>query len=173
MRAHTHPFRSSRRDFLGLVLFAIASVRPAHAWTQHRFDPKELADYRLAPEVFKRFAHATRLIATTLGSDSRFEREPLITKEILVTGDAPDMAAALQKRLDSEPALAPALFAADISSHEYAAFAIALFAAWLAHGFLKSGAMRRVPPGAAADNVAFIAAHDKQVAAVLKQLNLD
>ena len=65
-----------------------------------------------------------------------------------------------------------ALFAADISSREYATFAIALFAARLAHGFVESGAMRRVPQGVAADNVAFVAAHAGEIAIVARQLKL-
>jgi hypothetical protein len=138
-----------------------------------QFDTKTLAEYRLTEPVFKRFAHATRLLSNITHADARFEREPLITREISVSGDAPEMAAALQRRLDSEPALAAALFAADISAHEYALFAIALFAARMAAGFVKSGAMRRVPPGVAAENVAFVTAHEREITALLKQLKLD
>jgi hypothetical protein len=108
-----------------------------------------------------------------MNRDPRFAREPLFTREISVSGDAAEMAATLEHRLDNEPALAAALFAADISAHEYTAFALALFAARLAHGFLKSGAIRRVPPGVAADNVEFVTAHDAEVAALLKLLELE
>jgi hypothetical protein len=83
------------------------------------------------------------------------------------------MASALEKRLDSDPALSAALFAAEISAHDYATFAIALLGARLAHGFVKSGAMRRVPAGVAADNVAFIEAHHADISALLKLLNLE
>jgi hypothetical protein len=140
---------------------------------QRGFDAKELAAYRLTPAVFKRFAHATRLIAVIVERDARFVKEPLFTREISVAGDAPEMATALEKRLDGDPALSSALFAADISAHEYAGFAISLFAARLAQGFLKSGAMRRVPAGVAADNVAFVDAHAAEIVALLKQLNLE
>ena len=141
--------------------------------SQRGFDAKELAAYRLTPAVFKRFAHATRLIAAISEREARFQKEPLFTREISVAGDAPEMATALEKRLDSDPSLAAALFAADIGAHEYAAFAISLFAARLAQGFLKSGAMRRVPAGVAADNVAFADAHATEIAALLKQLKLE
>jgi hypothetical protein len=162
---------SPRRRFL-VALAAWLGGRRSPGATQS-IDARHLADYRLTPEVFKRFAHATRLIAAITQRDVRFHDQPLITREISVSGDAPAMAAALKQRLDTEPALAEALFAADISAHEYAVFAIALFAARLAQGFLRSGAMRRVPPGAATENVAFVATHEVEIVALLKQLNLE
>ena len=140
---------------------------------QASFNEKELASYRLTTAVLKRFAHATRLIAAAMQRDARFADQPLITREISVSGDAPEMAAALQHRLDSEPALTAALFAAEISAHEYATCALALFAARLAQGFRNSGAMRRVPEGVAADNVSFVNAHESEVATLLKQLHLE
>jgi hypothetical protein len=150
------------------------SCAPHHiSASQAPIDAKELANYRLSADVFKRFAHATRLIAAAMRRDPRFERDPLITRDISVSGEAAEMANALHARLDSEPALAPALFAADMTTREYVTFAIALFGARLAHGFVKSGAMRRVPPGVAADNVAFVDAHDTEIAALLKQLGLE
>ena len=141
--------------------------------TQQPFDARQIASYRLEESIYKRFAHATRLLGRTLRTDARFEREPLITREISVDGDAAEMASALQRRLDAEPALAAGLFAADISSREYALFAIALFAAHLAHGFVNSGAMRRVPPGVAADNVAFVAAHEREIRLLLQELKVE
>lgn len=155
--------------FLQVVL-AICAVRIVGA--AQPFDAKALASYRLTEPVFKRFAHASRLFAKVIAGSERYAREPLITEDISVAGDAPEMATALQRRLDEDAALTAALFAADISSREYATFAIALFAARLAHGFVESGAMRRVPQGVAADNVAFVAAHAEQIAAVARQLNL-
>jgi hypothetical protein len=140
---------------------------------QPTFDAAELANYRLTPAVFKRFAHATRLMAAAMLREPRFKNEPLITREISVSGEAVEMATTLQRRLDSEPVLAAALFAGDISAHEYSAFAIALFAARLAQGFLESGAMRRVPAGVAADNVAFVTANELEVSALLKKLDLE
>ena len=145
----------------------------ARGQTQFAFNARELAEYRLTAPALKRFGHATALIAAAMRRDSRFVDEPLITREIAVSGDAPEMAAALQKRLDTEPALSAALFAADMSAREYATFALSLFAARMAQGFLKSGAMRRVPDGAAADNVAFVTAHETEVAALLRQLHLE
>lgn len=160
----------NRRQFLTVAggLFLAPALR-AH----QRFEAQELAAYRLTEEVFQRFAHATRVIAKVIRSDERFVAAPLITREILRDGDAADMAATLHHRLEDDAALAAALFAADITARDYAAFAIALFAARLAHGFVKSGAMRRVPPGVATDNVAFIARHETDVAALLQQLNLE
>lgn len=105
--------------------------------------------------------------------DSRFENDPLFSRDVSVSGDAVEMAITLHRRLDQDPTLAAALFAADISAHEYATFALALFGARLAHGFLESGAMRRVPPGVAADNVAFVKEHLPAIRAALAQLGLE
>jgi hypothetical protein len=123
--------------------------------------------------VFLRFAHATRLLAAQMRADSRYERDPLFSRDVSVSGDAVEMATTLRRRLDTDPTLAAALFAADISAHEYATFALALFGARLAHGFLESGAMRHVPPGVAADNVAFVSAHLPAIRVALTQLGLE
>ena len=162
----------NRRRFLTFCLAGVSLARRPTLSAQV-FDSRELSDYRLTEPVFKRFAHATRLLADAMARDPRFSREPLITREISVEGDAVEMANALRSRLDADASLSTALFAADISSREYAAFAIALFAARLASGFVKSGAMRRVPAGVATENVAFIATHEKEVAALMKQLRLE
>ena len=82
-------------------------------------------------------------------------------------------AAALDGRLRQEPAFAAALHASKISAREYTTFALALFAARLAHGFVKSGAMRFVPEGPAKENVAFVDAHEPAVAAVLQALGVE
>ena len=51
--------------------------------------------------------------------------------------------------------------------------AVAPFAARLARGFVTAGVLRRVPPGVAADNVAFVAAHDAEISGVLQALGLE
>jgi hypothetical protein len=150
------------------AICALSSVSAAQS-----FDARTLANYRLTRPVFTRFAHATRLLASHMRSDPRFEREPLFSKDVSVAGDAVEMATALRSRLDNDATLSAALFAADISAHEYATFALALVGARLAHGFLESGAMRRVPPGVAADNVAFVAEHLAAVRTALGQLGLE
>jgi hypothetical protein len=141
--------------------------------SQRPFDAKELAEYRLTTPMFKRFAHATRLIVAAIKQDRRFERDPLVTRDISVSGDAAEMATALHQRLDAEPAFAGPLFAADMNARDYAAFAIVLIGARLAHGFVKSGAIRRVPAGVATDNVAFVDAHLAEISALLTQLGLE
>ena len=50
--------------------------------------------------------------------------------------------------------------------------ALGLLAARLAHGFLESGVLRSVPDGPAADNVRFVAEHQREVAAVLEDLGI-
>ena len=147
------------------ALSAVSATQP--------FDAHTLANYRLTLPVFTRFAHATRLLASQMRSDPRFEHEPLFSKDVAVAGDAVEMATALRRRLDNDATLSAALFAADISAHEYATFALALVGARLAHGFLESGAMRRVPSGVAADNVAFVAEHLAAIRTALSQLGLE
>lgn len=161
----------NRRQFVVSVAGGLCACCVIRA--QDAFDASELAAYRLTDPVFRRFAHATRLIGKTLRTDERFRDAPLITRDIWVAGEAVDMATQLRTRLENDASLSAALFAADISAREYAAFAIALFGAHLAHGFVRSGAMRRVPAGVAADNVAFVDARDAEITALLKQLTLE
>jgi hypothetical protein len=52
-------------------------------------------------------------------------------------------------------------------------FALAMVAARLAHGFVKTGVIRRVPDGAAAANVAFVEAHEAQITSLLADLGID
>ncbi|HUE88093.1 MAG TPA: hypothetical protein VMO26_18620 [Vicinamibacterales bacterium] len=156
-----------------VVVLGFCLSAPLPAFSQPPFDAKQLANYRLSLPVFKRFAHATRLLAPVLRSDPSYQQDPLFSKEISVAGDAVEMATALRERLDGDAALAAALFAADISAHEYATFALALLAARLAHGFMDSGVLRRVPPGVAADNVGFVRDHLADIRRALAQLGLE
>lgn len=141
--------------------------------TQVPFTVKELAEYRLTVHVFKQFDGASRLIATATLDDPRLAVNPLFTRDVSVLGDAPEAAAQLEGRLTNDPNLAAALLRSNISAREYTTFALALFAARLAHGFMKAGVLRFVPPGVAADNVAFIEANEAEVAAVLQLLGLE
>ncbi len=134
---------------------------------------QELGEYRLTAQVFEKFAHATRLIMTAMRADPRFADAPLFTRDILVAGDAPHMAADLQRRLDHDPLLAGALFAADMHARDYTKFALTLFAARLAHGFVKSGVLRAVPAGVAEHNVGFVTAHEDRVAALLQSIGVE
>jgi hypothetical protein len=120
-----------------------------------------------------RFERASRLIAAATRNGAQFEREPLFTKDTLLSGDVLPMAIALEARLRNEPALAGAFFAADLTSHEYTKFVLALVAARLAHGFVKSGVLRSVPPGVHADNVMFVDAHLAEIQAVMRELGLE
>jgi hypothetical protein len=158
---------------LVLVLLTVSCVASLTAASTQPFDAKELATYRLTDPVFERFGHATHLVAKVIHAAPRFQQQPLLSRDILSDGDAAEMAALLQRRLDEDASLSAALFAADITSRDYATFAIVLFGARMAHGFVASGALRRVPAGVAADNVAFVARHEKEIAALLKQLDLE
>jgi hypothetical protein len=132
----------------------------------------DLADYRLTADVFRRFVRASRLIAGVTGSDSAFAAAPLFTKDILESGDAPAMATGLVARLEKHAGLAASLRTAKLTAREYATFTIALFTAHLARGFLDAGVLSRVPGGTPADNVAFVRAHQAEVARVLDTLGI-
>ena len=154
------------------VLLFIA-LTGSSATLQSTFTVEELAQYRLSQPVFRQFEHASRLIVSAISDHPKLNDRPLFTREVLLEGDAPIVAAELATRLSSEPSFAAALREAGISAREYARFALALFAARLAHGFVSSGAMRRVPPGPATDNVSFIDAHLAEVTALLKLLGVE
>ncbi len=150
---------------------ALAILVPVPS-AQTEFGVTEIADYRLGAGVFAQFDRASRLIASVTRADPRFEREPLLTEEVLLSGDVLPMALALEARLRNDLALADALRTANLTSQEYTKFTLALVAARLAHGFVQSGAIRSVPPGVHADNVAFVDAHLAEVEAVLRELGV-
>jgi hypothetical protein len=156
---------------VGVLLLTI--LADSSEAVQRSFDLRELAEYQLTVPVFKQFEQASSLIAVATHDDARFVDAPLFTREVAVSGDAPAMAAQLEARLQNEPALANALRAAKITSREYTTFALALFAARLAHGFVNAGVLRRVPPGVATDNVKFVDEHQTEITAILKEIGVD
>ena len=159
------------RAVASLAIALAVGVAPLHGQSSGTI--KELAEYRLTTAMFHRFVPASRGIAAAVSADPRLAADPPFTREVAVSGDAAVVAPALEARLTGEPALAAALRAARMSAHDYATFAIVLIGARLAHGFVKSGAMRFVPPGVAADNVAFIEANERDVAQVLQLLGVE
>ena len=156
-----------------LIACLVASVQVATPPVPAPLTAKEIGGYRLSQPVFERFQHASRLIAAAVQSDARLADNPLFTRDISVLEDVVVAAAALEARLQQEPALAASLQISGIAARDYTTFALALFGARLAHGFVKSGAMRFVPDGVAKDNVAFVEAHEADVAAVLQLLGVE
>jgi hypothetical protein len=140
---------------------------------QDSFNIKELAEYRLSVPVFRQFIHASSQIVTATREDSRLAADPLFTRDISVLDDVVASAARVEARLKFEPRYASALRIASLSAHEYAKFALTLFAARMAHGFLQSGAIRGVTKGVATDNVAFVAEHERDVTEVLQLLGVE
>ena len=140
---------------------------------QDSFNVKELSEYRLTEPVFKQFVHASRLIVTASRENARLANEPLFTRDISVLDDVVAAAGRVEARLKFEPRYTSALRIAGLSAHEYTKFAIGLFAARMAHGFLTSGAIRGVAKGVASDNVAFVAAHEAEVVATLQSLGVE
>jgi hypothetical protein len=162
--------RAANRFTAFVLALSLLSAFPS---AQAEFGVTEISDYRLDAEVFARFARASRLIAAATRADRRFDNAPLLTKEILLSDDVLAAATVLEARLRSEPALAGAFLAADLSPHEYTKFVLALAAARLAHGFVKSGVLRRVPEGVHADNVNFVDAHLAEIAAAMKEIGVE
>jgi hypothetical protein len=158
---------------LAIVLTVLLGVlaAPSRA-AQAPIDVYDLADYRLTPQVFEQFVQASRLIAEATRRDPAFTYAPLFTKEIALSGDAPAMAAGLVARLENHAQLAASLQTAKLTAREYAKFAIALVGAHLAHGFLDSGVLRRVPDGAPTANVAFVDAHEAEITSALETLGI-
>jgi hypothetical protein len=151
-----------------MVTLLLAAI----VFAQAPIDVYELADYRLTTEVFERFGEASRRIAVVTRDDASFSFAPLFTKDVALSGDAVAAATGLVARLENHAALAAALDGAKITSREYAKFAITLIAAHLAHGFLASGVLPRVPAGAPTINVEFVKAHEADVVAVLASLGI-
>jgi hypothetical protein len=139
---------------------------------QSPIDVYELADYRLTTEVFERFVQASGRITDVTRNDSAFTFAPLFTKDVALSGDAVAEANGLVARLENHTALAAALDGARITPREYAKFVITLIAARLAHGFLASGVLPRVPAGAPTINVEFIKTHEADVVAALAGLGI-
>lgn len=155
-----------------LLLAAMTQLAAGTVKAQSPIDVYELADYRLTPEVFARFVQASGRIADIIQEDSSFDDAPLFTKETVLSGDAVAEAASLAARLEHHTGLAAALDAAKLTPREYAKFAITLIAAHLAHGFMSSGVLARVPSGAPTINVEFIKNHDADVTAALATLGI-
>ena len=167
------PIRATRSLRLVALALVVSLSFQALPSAQTAFGVTEIADYRLDAAVFARFTRASHLIAAAMRADARFERDPLLTKDILLSGDVLPMAVALEGRLRNEPAFAGAFFAADLTPHEYTKFILALAAARLAHGFVKSGVLRRVPAGVHADNVMFVDVHLADVTAVMTDIGVE
>jgi hypothetical protein len=166
-----------------LLVFALLSGTPcfepaslasfAYRPYQDTFNIKTLAEYRLTVPVFRQFIHASRLIITATQEDARLARDPLFPREVSVLDDAVAAASRVEAQLKFEPRYTSALRIAGISAREYTTFALSLFAARMAHGFLESGAIRGVAKGAAADNVAFVSEHARDVIEILQALGVE
>jgi len=139
---------------------------------QAPFDARELSDYRLTPAMFERFVDASRRIADITRNDASLANAPLFTDDIVRSDDVTAAARDLLSRLESHRRLSAALAAAKITAREYTKFAIALVAGRVAHGFLESGVLRRVPDGAPAANVGFVDRHRSEVLATLALLGI-
>ena len=169
----TMAFRSACRTGLAGALAFCLGVLPAFAAAQQPFDQREIAAYRLTEPVYLRFAHAARIITEASRKEPRLERTPLFTKQFAVSGDVLEMATQLSDRLDQEPAFRSALFAAEIDAHEFTTFALALFAARLALGFVKAHLIHVMPDGVAGGNVAFVEAHDTEIGALFAEIGVE
>ena len=155
-----------------LVIVSLLLVTVDTDASQNTWGVNELAEYRLTVPVFEQFEHASHLITAATRDDSRFTYAPLFTKEIALSGEVQEMAVALEARLTNEPLLASALREAGMTAHDYTKFALVLIAAHFAHGFVQAGVLRRVPSGAASDNVEFVGAHQAEIGEVLREIGI-
>ena len=167
--------RRCRPLLLILATALVTATMPPTAAAQARpaFEKRELAEYRLTAARFSQVLDAGRLLAAIISREPRFTDAPLFTREVMLLGDAVEMATALEARLRGDEQLAAALDRAKITPREFTTFTFALFGAHLAHGFMQSGALRFVPPGITADNVAFVAANADAVDGLLDALRIE
>jgi hypothetical protein len=162
-----------RRTLASLVVIAaIAGAITPAVEAQAPIDISELADYQLTAEVFERFVLATRRVEAFARDDAALIYAPLFTRDVALSGDVVAAASSLVARLENHPGLAAALEASNITPREYAKFAITLVAAHFAHGFVKAGVMRGVPPGAPSVNVEFVKTHESDVNATVASLGI-
>jgi hypothetical protein len=164
---------SRARPYAAWILaFAVAGGYPGAGRAQAPINVYDLADYRLTPDVFRQFVEASRAIGVITRRDSAFTYAPLFTKEVVLSGDAPAVAAGLVARLENHAGLSAALQSAKLTPREYSKFAIALLAAHMAHRFMQAGVLQRVPAGAPTHNVEFVGTHQTEITAVLADLGV-
>jgi hypothetical protein len=152
------------------VTLSAGTYQPAQSGA---FEARELAEYRLTAATFERFVAASEQIAIISRQDRTLSEQPLFTRDVSVLGEATAVAGQLETRLSGHAALANALSVTGITAREYTKFALTLFGARLAHGFLSTGALRSVPKGVATDNVEFVKGHLEEVIRVLHALGVE
>jgi hypothetical protein len=167
----TDPSRFELASLMGFELSSLIGfeLRPY----QDPFNITDLAEYRLTVPIFRQFVTASRLIVTATQEDSRLANDPLFARDVTVLDDVVAAAARVEARLKFEPRFVSALRIAGLPAREYTRFALALFAARMAHGFLESGAIRGVTKGVASDNVAFVAEHKQEIVDILQALGVE
>jgi hypothetical protein len=136
-------------------------------------DRRELAAYRLTTSILERFNDASERIAVVMERDPAFLSQPLFSQDIVRGGDVVEVSARLEQRLREHPDLSRALHAASITPRDYTKAVLTVVAARLALGFLESGVMRSIPPGAPTENVNFVRTHRAAVDDVLLRLGIE
>ena len=156
-----------------LLLLTAALAVFGQQTDRDKVDRRELASYRLTTADFEHFRDASSRIAIVIAGDASFRAQPLFSEAITQGDDVTEARATLEARLRNHAGLAEALTAAKMSARDYTKCALTLVAARLALGFLDSGVLKTVPPGAAADNVAFVRAHRMAVDEMLQDLAIE
>ena len=156
-----------------MLLLAAALLLSAQQADRGTIDRRELAAYRFTTADFEQCRDASTRIAIVIADDASFRAQPLFSEEITQRCYVTEASATLEARLRSHTGLSEALAAAKMSARNYTKCALTLIAARLALGFLDSGVLKSVPPGAAADNVAFVRAHRTAVDEMLKELAIE
>jgi hypothetical protein len=155
-----------------LLVAAIAEPVSRQAAAQTPLAVDAIVDYRLTKETFARFVKASGRVGEIAREDPSFKDAPLFTRDVMLSDDAVAAVKVLEARLAQHAGLAAALAASKMTPREYATFAIALVAARLAHGFLQTGVLRRVPAGTPTVNVEFVRAHESDVLRTLAELGI-
>ena len=155
------------------ILVGIALLNAAIVSDHDQIDRRELANYRLTPAIFQRFQDASNRIERVVADDETLRTSPLFSQEVVQSGDVLEVAPRLAARLREHAGLASALATARITPDDYTRFALALLTARMAYGYVESGVLRSIPPGAPSENVAFVRNRLGEVDAVLLQLGVE
>jgi glycine/D-amino acid oxidase-like deaminating enzyme len=96
----------------------------------------------------------------------RIEDEEESEDSLLGGADDPSTLSELAAQIEAEPRLAAAVAKSGMTPREFATAQLALFNAAIAHGFMKSGLIKELPPGVSKANVEFVEQHEEAITAM-------
>jgi hypothetical protein len=182
----------------GLVVLALVACGKAAA--AQDADMKELSAYRLTKENLDRYGTVMKALFVEIKKDPRFaemgklqaELERLSSKDDPTAADerrmeelearleqleeATDLAmnedslSDMEARIRTDPALSAAVKAGGMAPREYAKFTLVLLQASMVVGMQRAGLLKELPKDIAAENVRFVEQHEKELAALQRQM---